>query len=402
MTMEFGPIWRSTLRNRVGPLLICIQIALTLAVIVNAIFIIQQRLQKISRPTGMDVDNIVSVVSRGFSEDYDVRDNVRQDLEALASIPGVISATHSQHVPLSGSGWGTRFSVSADKDSPRVSTAQYFVGAGALATLGVKLEAGRGFAAEDIQYPENFDVTTDNVIVTRAYLDALFPDGAGPGATLYDDLGRPHTVIGVMERMHGAWVDWDKLENVVLVPALLPSKQTTYIIRTEPGLRDGVMAKVEETLARRSDRRVVRNLETLTEIRDQSYMGDRGMAVLLAFVTALMVAVTGVGIVGLASFAVRQRVKQIGTRRAVGARRQDIIRYFLLENWMITTAGVSAGAVMAMAINYWLASSYGLERLDPWYLPLGMAGLWALGLLAVAGPARRAAGISPAVATRTV
>jgi putative ABC transport system permease protein len=126
------------------------------------------------------------------------------------------------------------------------------------------------------------------------------------------------------------------------------------------------------------------------------------MAVLLAFVTALMVAVTGVGIVGLASFAVRQRVKQIGTRRAVGARRADIIRYFLLENWMITTGGVGAGALMAIAINYWLAANYSLERLDPWYLPMGMAGLWALGLLAVAGPARRAAGISPAVATRTV
>jgi putative ABC transport system permease protein len=400
--MEFGPIWRSTLRNRVGPLLICVQIALTLAVIVNAIFIIQQRMQKINRPTGMDIDNVLSVVSRGFSEDYDVRDNVRQDLEALESIPGVIAATHSQHVPLSGSGWGTRLSVSAEKDAPRVNAAQYFVGPGALEALGLRLESGRGFSADDIEYPENFDAHVDKVIVTRAYLDALFPEGAGPGAVLYDDLGRPRTVIGVLEQMHGAWVDWDKLENVMLVPTLLPSKQTTYIIRAEPGRRDAVMAQVEETLVQRSDRRVIRDLETLTDTRDQSYMGDRGMAVLLAFVTALMVAVTGVGIVGLASFAVRQRVKQIGTRRAVGARRADIIRYFLLENWMITTGGVGAGALMAIAINYWLAANYSLERLDPWYLPMGMAGLWALGLLAVAGPARRAAGISPAVATRTV
>lgn len=400
--MEFGPIWRSTLRNRVGPLLICVQIALTLAVIVNAVFIIQQRMQKIDRPTGMDVDNILAVVSRGISKDYDVQDNVRRDLEALRAIPGVVAASHSQAVPLSGSGWGTRLSTSADKDAPRVNAAQYFVDAGAISALGLTLESGRDFTDADMDYPENFGAPVTQVIVTRAYLDALFPEGAGPGATLFDDLGRPRTVIGVLERMHGAWVDWDKLEHVMLVPMLLPSKQTHYIVRAEPGQRDAVMARVEETLTGLSDRRVVRDLKSLSDIRDRSYMGDRGMAVLLAFVTAFMVAVTAVGIVGLASFTVRQRVKQIGTRRAVGARRRDIVRYFLLENWMITTVGATAGAALALGVNYWLASSFGLERLNPWYLPLGITMLWAMGLLAAAGPALRAAGVSPAVATRTV
>ena len=131
-------------------------------------------------------------------------------------------------------------------------------------------------------------------------------------------------------------------------------------------------------------------------------MGDTGMAVLLAVIVVLMVAVTGVGIVGLASFAVRQRVKQIGTRRAVGARRRDIVHYFMLENWLMTTAGVGLGTLLAFGINYWLVSSFELERINALYIPVGVVLLWGLGLLAVAGPARRAATISPAVATRTV
>jgi len=400
--MEFGPILRSMLRNKVGPLLIAVQIALTLAVIVNAVFIIQQRIEKISRPTGLDEANIVTVASRGIGDDFDLRDTVRSDLEALRAIPGVVAVTHSQHVPLSGSGWGTELAGSAEKDAPRVNAAQYFVGAGGLDALGVELESGRGFTEADVQYPKDFGTPVERVILTRTYLDQLVPGGAGPGTVVYDGLGRPRTVIGVIAHMHGAWVGWDKLENVMLVPLLQPGSDNYYIIRTEPGLRDGVLPQVEETLARTADDRVVRDLKTLEEIKARSYLGDRGMAVLLAVVTGLMVAVTAVGIVGLASFAVRQRVKQIGTRRAVGARRRDIVRYFMVENWLLTTGGVVMGTALAIGVNLWLATAYELARLDLRYVPAGILALWALGLLSVVGPARWAARISPAIATRTV
>jgi putative ABC transport system permease protein len=239
--------------------------------------------------------------------------------------------------------------------------------------------------------------------MTRAYLDALFPEGgAQAGATVYDNLGNPVTVIGVLDRMHGAWVGWDKLDNVMLVPRVMPVEFNYYIVRAEPGERDRVMPQVEETLLAINDRRVVKSLRTHSDIRDSSYEGDRGMAVVLAVVVGLMAMVTGVGIVGLASFAVRQRVKQIGTRRAVGARRRDIVRYFMVENWMITTIGVAVGSVLTIAVNYWMVVSFELERLDPLYVPVGILALWLLGLLGVAGPARRASAISPAIATRTV
>ena len=162
------------------------------------------------------------------------------------------------------------------------------------------------------------------------------------------------------------------------------------------------MPVVEETLRKINDERIVRDMETLSDVKKNSYRGDTGMAVLLSVIVALMVVVTGVGIVGLASFSVRQRIKQIGTRRAVGARRRDILRYFMLENWLITTIGVAIGTVLAFAVNYWLVTSYELERLDAFYVPVGVFALWGLGLLAVAGPAHRASSVSPAIATRTV
>jgi putative ABC transport system permease protein len=116
----------------------------------------------------------------------------------------------------------------------------------------------------------------------------------------------------------------------------------------------------------------------------------------------VLAAVTGLGIVGLAWFGVTQRRKQIGTRRALGATRFDIMRYFMLENWMITSLGIVIGIAGAITLNWFLDTEYNTGRVPLWYLPLGTVALWLLGQLAVLLPARRAAGIPPALATRSV
>lgn len=96
-----------------------------------------------------------------------------------------------------------------------------------------------------------------------------------------------------------------------------------------------------------------------------------------------------------------QRRKQIGVRRALGARRIDILRYFLAENFMITSAGVATGVLLGLGLNQLLVSQLELPRLPAGYLVAGAGLLWLLGLAAVYGPAWRAASISPATATRS-
>lgn len=126
------------------------------------------------------------------------------------------------------------------------------------------------------------------------------------------------------------------------------------------------------------------------------------MTVVLSTVTGLILAITALGIVGLASFSVRQRTRQIGTRRALGARRIDIVRYFMTENWLITSIGVTLGAALAVGLNYWLVNLYSIPPISWYYIPVGILCLWTLGLLAVLGPALKAAAIPPAIATRNV
>jgi putative ABC transport system permease protein len=403
--MEFRPILSAMLRNKTGAVLVAVQIAFTLAVIVNAVFIVTKRVEKMTRPNGMDVANIITTQVWTVDAKQNVEEMVRADLEMLRAIPGVMDATVSHQVPLSGGGWGDGLKAAVGDDPDKeVSAARYTADEHFIETLGVKLQSGRNFRADEIEYrPPNESKPIDSVIITDAMAKELFPDGQDPlGKTVYDHIDRPITIVGVLERMHGAWVGWDKLDNVMLSPEIASGPLVRYMIRGEPGQLDTLLPQVEQKLIERDDHRVIRKVQPMSEVAARSYEDDRAMAVVLASVVGLLIMITALGIIGLASFSVKTRTKQIGTRRAVGARKLDIIRYFLLENWMITSFGVAAGALLAVALNYVLVTEFELDKLNPFYVPAGILGLWFLGLLSVLGPARKAAAIPPAVATRTV
>ena len=122
----------------------------------------------------------------------------------------------------------------------------------------------------------------------------------------------------------------------------------------------------------------------------------------MATMTGLLVLVTASGILGMASFWVGQRRKQIGVRRALGARRSDILRYYLLENFIVTSIGIGIGIVLALLLNQIVAESLSLSRLPLSDLAIGMVLLWLVGQAATFAPARRASLIAPATATRSV
>jgi putative ABC transport system permease protein len=124
------------------------------------------------------------------------------------------------------------------------------------------------------------------------------------------------------------------------------------------------------------------------------------MAWMLVLVCVVMLAVTAFGIVGLTSFWVNQRRRQIGVRRAVGATRGHIMQYFQTENFLLSAVGVAIGMGLAFGINAYLMQHYEMSRMPWYYLPGGAIGLWLIGQVAVLGPALRAAAVPPVVATR--
>jgi putative ABC transport system permease protein len=214
---------------------------------------------------------------------------------------------------------------------------------------------------------------------------------------------KPVRVIGVVERLQtpNAKLGSDGEISSIVAVRLTGDNASTYTVRAEPGQRDRVMKEAEEALRKASNNQVVIKSKTLDEDRKDRYRADVGLSWMLIAVSALLLLITASGIVGMASLWVTQRRKQIGVRRALGARRLDILRYFITENVLITSAGVTAGVLLALALNQLLVSKLEMERLPVGYMLAGAGVFWALGIIAVYGPAWRAASLSPAMATRS-
>jgi putative ABC transport system permease protein len=277
-----------------------------------------------------------------------------------------------------------------------------------LGALGAHLIAGRNFRPDEVLPPVAKDRTSDfvpSLIVTKRLANELFPNQNAIGKSLYQRYDQPATIIGVIDTIQSGRVDQTFSGNVVFAPRLPSTAETPaayYIVRVKPGQFDRVLKTVETHLTGSNPTRLIDWIRPLAYYVDRSYRKDRNMSIFLATVTGLLLIVTALGVFGLATFNVSTRTKQIGTRRALGARRQDIVRYFMVENWLVTSIGIAIGCLLSVAAGYALTLSYGLPRLDLDYLFVGVLVLWTVGLLAAWRPARRAAAVPPAIATRTV
>jgi len=402
------PILSALLRNRTGAVLVAVQIAIALAVLVNAVYIVKQRVDRIGRPTGMDTDNILVVSSSGFTRDYDIVGAIRDDLAYIRRVHGVIAATAVNSIPLSNAGSARTLSNHPSGSFTDGENGQYLeVDEQGIDALGLHIIAGRNFRAEEIQPPVDKGTASrfeSKIIVTKAMADKLYPGQNAVGKPVYDILRNSATIIGVVERMQAAWPDYPHIDSVFFLPRLPFSFYGSmyYIVRAQPGQREAVARTVEEHLSASDPNRIIDWIRPLQRFKDRSYGGDKNMEYFLITVTAVLVAISMLGIFGLATFNVSTRTKQIGTRRAVGARRGDILRYFMVENAMITTTGILVGCALALGVGYYLSLQYKLPRLDLYYLVGGIPVLWTIGQLAVWQPARKASAVSPSVATRTV
>ncbi len=404
--MEISPILKSLRKNPVAALLIAAQVALTLAILANVLFIVSDRIATMSMPSGIDEPNVFTFASQDIGEGRNPIDGTLADLDAVRAIPGVIAAATQIGIPMGQSGWQTGVTLKAEEkvEGPERLAALYMVDERMLDVYGMQLLEGRTFNAEEVIAWKTGDQPKPPVVIlNKALSQKLFPDGSALGRmiNITGDPGEPaQQVVGVVDTIASPWPRSQNPDRVVFVP-FRPSGSTNFIVRTEPGELDRVMAAIEEALFKVDRNRIVDGIRDFKTTRARAFEGDRAMAVLLAAIALALLAVTAFGIVGQVSFWVTQRTKQIGTRRALGARRSDILRYFQLENALIVLLGIAVGCTLAMAINGALVKYLSFGALPLSWLPIGALVVLVLGQLAVLGPALRATRIAPAIATRT-
>jgi putative ABC transport system permease protein len=403
--MEIRPILSALMRSKVAMILIGLQVALTLAIVCNALFIINERLAHMARPSGMNEADTFWFGSNGFGQDYNAKVVQQSDLAILRHLPGVADAAPTNSVPMSDGGWGTGLSLAPRQKKSTADTTIYLVDDHAISTFGTHLVAGRNFKPEEIETHDFGDRLLPKVaILSKALAEKMFPDQDPIGKQVYFDQDPPTTtIIGVVDRLQEPWISSEDIENAAFVPVFMPyGNSTRYLVRAEPGRRDEVMKQIEQKMGEANTSRIIGKVKSIAQVRSEAYAEDRAMAIILSVVIFCLLTITALGIVGMASFWVAQRTKQIGTRRALGATKFDILRYFQTENFIITTMGLIGGGILTYAFSIYLMKTYEAPRLPWYYVPVGFVCLWILGQLAVLGPALRASRVPPAVATRSV
>jgi putative ABC transport system permease protein len=421
--MEFGPILRSMSRNKVRYGLIVAEIALTLAIVVNCVNMIREARREMAKPSGFDDDNILWVRSTPFSpafkEEGYLDNALRKDIDVLKGLPGVRAVSNTRFLPWQGGGSSMETRVLGSKGE-MLRNQVYNADEETFDALGAQLIEGRNFtrAESESDTKRLRDITSANrprgadgkplekvsqdIVISRAFGELLFKDGKALGKGLEDEDGDQYRVVGVIDRFYNPY-GWPIHEYVMFFPNYSRSFQngSSYLVRVEPGKMKTVRPQVEKALLAANAGRNVQ-LREVTEIKERFQSQSALLVRILTLVIFLLLFVTSLGIVGLTVFSVAERTRQIGTRRALGARKLDILRYFLLENWLVTTMGLVLGVVLAFGLNVALVTRLNGTRMEVGLVALGVAMLWIAGLAATYFPARRGAAVAPAVATRNV
>jgi putative ABC transport system permease protein len=411
--MNVYPVLVALRRHKAPVILTVLQIALTLAIVANAFSVIGHTIERMSRPTGLEEQGLIWIMQKlpaqSGGDDAAAIERLdalqRTDLETLRKLPDVQDVAASTSIPQLGGFDAGDISLDADRKGKLVRAAYYYGDEHLRATFGLHLIAGRDFVATEIQHG-HAGPGSPVVIVSKPVADQLFPGGNALGQKVYQD-GKPATIVGIVERLqipmsegrNSSWV-----LNSVIEPLRADVLWAGYVARVRPSRTAEAIREIHKALFAVNPMRHMPDgagIHSFSEVRARYFGHERGIALLMSVICVILLSVTAAGIVGLTSLWVGQRTRQIGVRRAIGARKIDILSYFQIENLLIAGGGAVVGTLFAFGLSDWLMRHYEMMRLPPFYVGLGVVAMLVLGQAAVLVPARRASNVPPFVAARS-
>lgn len=407
--MSIQPIWHALARHTLMASVLAVGVALSCAIVCNMVFLIATDMARVGTASGVDEAHLVMLDSTFIATPASaLAARHRQDLARLRQIPGVRAAVAVDALPLSQHDWTSSVSIEETGQMRKRAQASLYDGTpGELDALGLERIAGRDFRADEYvpMHAAQGYTGIDHVpaaIITQTLADKLFPPGQALGKSIYIGAGATR-VVGIVRRLVRPTLTFDgQDQNAMLLPMVPDERRVTYVLRTASGRADSVLKAAVQALKSDAANRVIGHVRTFAQLRAHYFRRTGHTIGILVAACACLVLVTAVGIFGLASFWVQQRTRSIGVRRALGARRLDVLAYFQVENGLVVGLGVLAGMLAGVLLNLMLMHWFAVERL-PWvYAVTGAVGFVVVGQLAVLSPALRASRVPPMVATRSV
>jgi len=404
--MNIKALLKSLLLRKFTTGLLILQLAITLGLLINSAILALDTNEKLAQKTGLDAENTLIVSLQPTSGNYRdldyFRSIVSQDLQELDKLPGVESVSLVNQLPINRRGMLGNVYDLDDPESVRkdkyLQDVKIFLTNEELAkTLAFALVEGR-FLTKDDQLDFGSD-KNGNILITESLKNALYGDTSALGQETNN--GR---VVGVVK-------------DIMLDPTIPVDKQygvfgnrvmeyvftgRNYLLKVTVGQIDNVRNQVSDTILAVQAERDIYRIITMAEHMKRFYRHDKGLAELFLMLCGLMIFVTAISSYAYSQFHISRQKKYIGIRRALGARKKDILLYVLTENWLVYTLGCTLGLVMALGFNILLSQYISLSKPGMMLFLLASTIIFVAGTLATLIPAIKTSNIPPVIATRTV
>ncbi|WP_057830202.1 ABC transporter permease [Colwellia sp. TT2012] len=404
--MNINALLKSLLLRKFTTGLLILQLSITLGLLVNSVILALDTRAGIARDTGMDNENILIVSLNPTSGNYRdldyYRSIVSEDLVKLKALTGVVNVSLANQLPISYRGNTANVYDLDDPDRARIDPYLQYVkimmtNENLGNTLALALLEGR-FLTKDDQRDFGSE-GNGNVVITESLKKALY----GEKSALGHETNRGHIVGVIKDILFNPTVPDDKQYGIFSNGIMeYIFRGSYYLLNVEPGQMSAVRKQVSATILKVQAERDIFKIFTMTEHMQSFYRDDKGLSELFLMLCGLMVFVTAISSYAYSQFHISRQKKYIGIRRALGARKKDILLYVLTENWLVYAIGCLLGIGMTLAFNILLSQYISLSKPDMMLFLLASAIIFVAGTLATLLPAIQTSNIPPVIATRTV
>jgi predicted permease len=383
--------------------LVAAEVALAVVLVVGATLTFRSFAALVSVDPGMPIAQQasarVSLPNAGYGDAGKASAFFEEASARLRALPGVVSAGAAAALPLEGASWTSQFFIDGRPDFHGYELRHKAVTSGYLEALGVRLISGRTITTADRQG------APAAIVVNEAFARLYFPHEDPVGRRVTSDRPGPNAewelIVGVVSDEPQDGIGRPVVPEVYYSLLQNERREMTFLVRsTWP--TDRAVSEI---------RRVVREIDPQLALFDAGSMTarlDRSLAkprlaawVVGAFASAAMLLAV-IGIYGVTAWAVTARGREFGIRVACGAARADVFRLVMRQDLAIVLVGLAAGIALA-ALGARAAGSllFGVTASDATSYVTGLVALLAAGVIACAGPARRASRIDPVAIMRS-
>ncbi len=394
--------------RRFQSFLVVVEIALALVLLVGAGLMIKsfRHLQQID--PGFSTENLLTlemaIPRTKYPEDPDRSAFVQRVLDKISTLPGVTSVAATTSLPVNELSTSTGFIVEGRPPAkPGEILLAHFrrISPNYLQTLGVPLLKGRWFTSQDSKEAPRV------VLVSQAMADRYWPGQEAVGRRIQRPSPGPDappwlTVAGVVGNVNESPLGTeDETGATFYLPYAQSAPAEVFLVVRTSTPPKTLIGSIRRSVQEVDREQPIQKIATMEERLSDSASKQRFNTFLLTFFAGLGVLLASIGIYGVISYSVNQRVHEFGIRMALGAKPADVQRMVLKRGLTLTAIGLLVGVLGALLLSRSLSGLlYEVQATDPWTFAQIALVLMAVALLACYLPARRATRISPMISLR--